>query len=153
FARPAESAIAKHEAWAAARSSSGLDFPPGASVRALHDTGSSLNFPLDAAVTTPVPLKRSPFQTARASLVAAMSHLPIAYSVRTRPRDGPTEGAPTISRRRALRYEPHDERLARALPRGGPRQTGHDRRDARLVRWICSVVPEHVQWKVADAFD
>src|SRR6185295_6966362 len=81
FARPAESAIAKHEACAAASSSSGLDFPPGASVRALHDTGISLNFPLVAAVTTPVPFKRSPFQTARASLVAAMSHLPIDYSV------------------------------------------------------------------------
>src|SRR5205807_3185482 len=80
--RPAESAMAKHDAWAAASSSSGLDFPPGASVRALHETGRSLNLPLDTALTIPVPLIRSPFQTARASLVAAMSHLPIALRVR-----------------------------------------------------------------------
>src|SRR5439155_6915903 len=70
--RPAERAIAKHDAWAAARSSSGLDFPPGASVRALHETGRSLNFPLETALTAPVPLRRSPFQTARASRVAAI---------------------------------------------------------------------------------
>ena len=75
-ASPAESAIEKHEACAAARSSSGLDLPLGASVRALHDTGASLKSPLDPAVTIPLPLMRSPFQTARASLVAATSHLP-----------------------------------------------------------------------------
>src|SRR5437867_9666997 len=81
-ASPADRAIAKHDACAAASSSSGLDFPAGASVRALQETGRSLNFPLDAALTRPVPLMRSPFQTARASLVAAMSHLPIALRVR-----------------------------------------------------------------------
>jgi uncharacterized protein YdhG (YjbR/CyaY superfamily) len=52
-----------------------------------------------------------------------------------------------------MRYESHDERLASPLPRGGPRKTGHDRRDALFVRWVCSVVPEHVQWKVAETLD
>src|SRR5207302_7598121 len=75
--RPAERAIAKHDACAAARSSSGLDFPLGSAVRADHETGTSLNFPLEAPLTVPVPTIRSPLHTARASLVAAISHLPI----------------------------------------------------------------------------
>ena len=75
-ARPAESAIAKHDACAAASSSSGLVLPPGASVRALHETGRSLSLPLETPATIPLPEIRSPFHTARASLVAAMSHLP-----------------------------------------------------------------------------
>src|SRR5207247_7173876 len=76
-ASPAERAIAKHDACAAASSSSGLDRPPGSAVRDDHDTGTSLNFPLDAPLTVPITLIRSPFNTARASLVAAMSHLPM----------------------------------------------------------------------------
>src|SRR5207237_9397179 len=75
--RPAERAIAKHDACAAASSSSGLDFPPGSAVRADHETGTSLNFPLEAPLTVPVPLMRSPLHTARASPAAAISHLPI----------------------------------------------------------------------------
>src|SRR5688572_21170207 len=75
FARPAASAMQKQLACAAARSSSGLVFPCGASVRAPHETGSELNFPLVTAPTSPLPVARSPFHFARACRVAAMDHL------------------------------------------------------------------------------
>ena len=49
--RRPEKAIAKHEAWAAATSSSGLVLPPGASVRAAQLTGRSAKAPLETALT------------------------------------------------------------------------------------------------------
>jgi len=60
------SAIAKQLACAAARSSSGLVWPSGASVRAAHETGRSLNLRLEIALTVPLPLVSSPFQIALA---------------------------------------------------------------------------------------
>src|SRR5258705_6995040 len=66
FASPAESAMQKQLACDAARSSSGLVIPCGASVRAAHETDRSLNFLLESALTTPEPFARSPFQIALA---------------------------------------------------------------------------------------
>ena len=73
---PAENAIAKHAAWAAAKSSSGLVFPPGSSVRAGQLTGTSVKIPLETALTVPLPVARSPDHTASARRTCAMSSPP-----------------------------------------------------------------------------
>ena len=61
----------KQLACAAATSSSGLVEPPGSSVFAFEDTERSLNALDVVALTTPLPARRSPFQTACADRVAA----------------------------------------------------------------------------------
>ena len=71
--RPAESAIEKQLAWAAAINSSGLVRPSGCSVRAGQLTPRSANAWLVVAVTTPLPDGRSPVQVASARLTAAMN--------------------------------------------------------------------------------
>ena len=69
----------KQEAWADARSSSGLVRPPDSSILEAHETSISLNAPLDMALTTPLPDIRSPSQTAFARRTAsAMSPLLVA---------------------------------------------------------------------------
>ncbi len=56
----------KQAAWAAASSSSGLVLPPASSVRDAHVTPASVNSPVVTAETVPLPLNRSPCQTALA---------------------------------------------------------------------------------------
>ena len=68
---PEELLAAAHAAWAAASSSSGLVVPCDRSARLAHVTGNSLNVPL-ATLTRPLPVGRSPSQTASARLKAAM---------------------------------------------------------------------------------
>ena len=77
-ARPSapERAIAKHEACAAARSSSGEVRPSGASVREAQETGRSANVPLEPAVTVPSPSASVPLQVSVAVLVAAIGVSP-----------------------------------------------------------------------------
>src|SRR5262249_3810739 len=72
FASPAESAIEKQLACAAASSSSGLVLPLGSSLREAQVTGWSLNIPLLLAVTLPAPLARSPSHTTSARRIAAI---------------------------------------------------------------------------------
>ncbi len=62
----------KHEAWAAAISSSGLVLLPGSSVREAQVTSASLNSELLSADTVPRPSKRFPYHVALA-LRSAMS--------------------------------------------------------------------------------
>jgi hypothetical protein len=75
FASSFEQAIEKHEAWAAARSSSGLVTPSGSPIREAHVVGRSMNTDVVDAVTVPRPLSRSPLQVATARRVVAMMHL------------------------------------------------------------------------------
>src|SRR6266852_2793409 len=70
-ARPCESAIAKQLACAAASSSSGVVFPPAASVRDFQDSPASRSTPLVRELTLPLPDIRSPSQTACARLCMA----------------------------------------------------------------------------------
>ena len=67
--------MAKHDACAAATSSSGLVNPSGASVRAAQLTGRSLKAPLEMALTVPLPVARSPDQATSARRTAGMSFL------------------------------------------------------------------------------
>jgi hypothetical protein len=69
---PAESAIAKHEACAAASSSSGEVRPAGCSVRDAQLTGRSVNVALELELTVPVPVAKSPVQVIDALRTAAM---------------------------------------------------------------------------------
>ena len=74
FARPAESAIEKHAACAAAISSSGLVLPPVASSeRAAQLTGSSPNAPLVVELIVPLPSIKPPFHVTSARRSVAMS--------------------------------------------------------------------------------
>src|SRR5206468_1480329 len=66
LARPPESAIDKHVAWAAAISSSGLVMPSGSSERAGQLTSRPPSAPLVTASTRPSPLIRSPCQVTSA---------------------------------------------------------------------------------------
>ena len=68
-----ENAMQKQAAWAAARSSSGLVLPPGASVLDAQVTPASVNSPLLRADTVPLPSKRLPCHVALAerSAIAA----------------------------------------------------------------------------------
>src|SRR5688500_10354110 len=68
----------KHEACAAARSSSGLVSPPWASVRAAHVTARSEKRPVVPALTEPLPLRRSPDQVALAVRISAIGTSPRA---------------------------------------------------------------------------
>src|SRR4051794_8932100 len=63
FARPFDSAIAKHDAHAAAISSSGLVLPFGSSAREAHETSSGPNAPLGASAIVPLPFIRLPCHT------------------------------------------------------------------------------------------
>src|SRR5699024_12780052 len=60
--RQRDRAIEKHEEWAAASSSSGLDLPPGASVREAHVTCWSSSAPLLEPRRVPVPDASGPSQ-------------------------------------------------------------------------------------------
>src|SRR3990172_2413777 len=68
-----ERAIEKHEAWAAASSSSGPDRPLGSSVRADQLTGRSRSCALLFELTVPLPSVRLPCQIAVAERVAAIA--------------------------------------------------------------------------------
>ena len=70
---PADSAIEKQAACAAATSSSGLVSPSDVSVRADQDTGSEVNAPDDTADTAPEPVARLPDQVASARRMADMA--------------------------------------------------------------------------------
>jgi hypothetical protein len=75
LARSLEKAIAKHDACAAAISSSGLVFPPdSSSERAAHVTSSGPNTPEPTSSIVPAPEIRSPFQVTLARR-SAMSSL------------------------------------------------------------------------------
>src|SRR5204863_7223423 len=67
-----EQAIEKHEAWAAARSSSGEVTPAGSPVRDAQVVGWSRKMPVVAAVTVPFPESRSPLHVAVARRVVAI---------------------------------------------------------------------------------
>src|SRR5260221_3271089 len=76
LARPLDSAIEKHDACAAAISSSGLVLPPVASSeRAAQLTGSSPNAPLVVERIVPLPSIKLPFQITSARRSVAMSLL------------------------------------------------------------------------------
>ena len=60
--------IAKHPAWAAARSSSGLVFPSAAPTRVGREYGRVVKAPDVAAVNAPAPRVRFPAQVTSASL-------------------------------------------------------------------------------------
>src|SRR5207249_6884262 len=72
--------------------------------------------------------------------------------LRPRRRDDPAEGAPAFRCRGTIRHESHEQRLAGSLSRRRPPEARRDRGHALLIRRIRAVVPEHVQWEVADAF-
>jgi REP element-mobilizing transposase RayT len=83
FASPRESAIEKHEACAAAISSSGLVFPPDVSSdRAAQLTSSGPKAPEPTSSIVPDPLIRSPFHVTDARRSAAMSAPPSSTRVR-----------------------------------------------------------------------
>src|SRR4051812_11515952 len=63
FASPFESAIAKHDAQAAAISSSGLVLPFGSSAREAQETLSAPNAPLGTCSIVPLPFIMAPSQT------------------------------------------------------------------------------------------
>ncbi|BBL80336.1 hypothetical protein RxyAA322_21900 [Rubrobacter xylanophilus] len=67
--------MAKHDAWAAAMSSSGLVLPSGLSVRDAQVTGISPKAPLPT-VNLPLPRRRSPSHTTSARRSAAISPNP-----------------------------------------------------------------------------
>ena len=77
FASSLEQAIEKHDAWAAASSSSGDVTPAGSPVRDAHVVGRSWKTPVVAAVTVPRPDSRSPLQVAIARRVVAIWILPV----------------------------------------------------------------------------
>jgi REP element-mobilizing transposase RayT len=82
FASPAESAIEKHAACAAAISSSGLVFPPDASSeRAAQLTSSGPKAPEPTSSIVPDPLVRSPFHVTDPRRSAAMSAPPSSTRV------------------------------------------------------------------------
>jgi REP element-mobilizing transposase RayT len=84
FASPMDSAIEKHEACAAAISSSGLVFPPdSSSERAAQLTSSGPKAPEPTSSIVPDPLIRSPFHVTDARRSAAMS-APLSSSTRVR---------------------------------------------------------------------
>ncbi len=95
---PAENAIAKQEACAAAKSSSGLVLPPGSSVRAGQLTGVSRKMPLETALTVPCPVARSPDQTASARRTCAMSSSCPCLTVHGRRSARTTSSAPSSER-------------------------------------------------------
>ena len=64
--------MAKHDAWAAASSSSGEVRPSTSSVRDAHDTGRSVKSSLEPALTVPAPSANVPVQVTVAVLVAAI---------------------------------------------------------------------------------
>ena len=74
FASPFARAIEKHDACAAAISSSGLVFPPGdSSDRASQLTSSGPNAPEPTSSIVPDPLRRSPFHVTEARRSAAIA--------------------------------------------------------------------------------
>src|SRR5207245_11099662 len=76
FAKPAESAIEKQEACAAAISSSGLVLPPvWSSERAAQLTASPPNAPLVVESIVPLPSIKPPFQVTSARRSVAIAHL------------------------------------------------------------------------------
>ena len=82
-ASPCERAIEKHDAWAAAISSSGLVFPPeSSSVRAGQLTSSGPKAPDPTSSIVPDPLIRSPFHVTDARRSAAISLPPSSTRVR-----------------------------------------------------------------------
>src|SRR3990170_1799450 len=76
-ASPCESAIEKHDACAAASSSSGLVSPPGTSARAAHETSIPPRAPLPTESIVPPPLIRSPCQVTEAVRSVAMPIPPV----------------------------------------------------------------------------
>lgn len=77
FARTLDSAIEKHEAWAAAMSSSGLVRPSSSPVRTAHDTSSGPKAPLPTLSIVPRPVGRSPRQVTCACFSAAITPPPL----------------------------------------------------------------------------
>src|SRR5688572_357401 len=137
----------KQAAWAAASSSSGLVLPPGSSVREAHVTPASVNRPVVVAETVPLPLNRSPCQTALAVRSAMWRLLRCRWETTLFggerppcPRVAPAPGGsladadvPTLRRLRAVCHGARPPPARQAAGRGAPGHAGHHRAGLRLA--------------------